>query len=268
MVKIILRKTGVKKYKGWRIGMTVCRYSIQEEKPGEKEAKREKQKGGSHNLKRLLQQTSEYLQAPNVTDFERKLLIQPHEKFKESTYASEEVSALFFKWNPTEGPFIVIPSSDGEDRVFNYKLTVYSNNPVEMTRLDEQRNQTVIGKWQKDISAGGCHLNEKDSEPAHVTFLLILENLGQQPKIPHHLQVRWHPIPAGLTDKTETDPFNCIEKLEETEPKHSKRYDRALFPLKKVRKTDLYIRHCGQTNLLPSSEININVSQYWLRPTI
>jgi hypothetical protein len=51
--------------------------------------KRENKKTGGHNLKRLLQQTSEYLQAPVVRDFERKLLIQPHEKFKESTYASE-----------------------------------------------------------------------------------------------------------------------------------------------------------------------------------
>ncbi len=28
MVKIILRKAGVKKYKGWKIGMTVCRYEV------------------------------------------------------------------------------------------------------------------------------------------------------------------------------------------------------------------------------------------------
>ena len=55
-----------------------------------------------------------------------------------------------------------MPSSDGEERVFNYKLTVYSNNPIELIKLDEQRNQVVIGKWEKDISAGGCHLNEKD----------------------------------------------------------------------------------------------------------
>jgi hypothetical protein len=28
-------------------------------------------------------------------------------------------------------------------------------------KLDEGKNQVVIGKWEKDISAGGCHLNEK-----------------------------------------------------------------------------------------------------------
>lgn len=31
-----------------------------------------------------------------------------------------------------------------------------------MMKLDESRNQVMIGKWEKDISAGGCHLNEKD----------------------------------------------------------------------------------------------------------
>jgi hypothetical protein len=28
MLKIILRKTGAKKYKGWKLGMTICRYEI------------------------------------------------------------------------------------------------------------------------------------------------------------------------------------------------------------------------------------------------
>lgn len=94
-----------------------------------------------------------------MNDVERKLIIQPNEKFKESMYLSEDMSALFFKWNPTEGPFIIIPSSDGEDRNFGYRLTIYSNNPVTLMRLDDVRNQVMIGKWEKDISAGGCHLN-------------------------------------------------------------------------------------------------------------
>ena len=87
-------------------------------------------------------------------------------------YFSEDVSALFFKWNPTEGPFIIIPSSDGEDRCFGYKLTIYSNNPVNMVRMDDVRNQVMIGKWEKDISAGGCHLNELEKEASQVFLLL------------------------------------------------------------------------------------------------
>jgi hypothetical protein len=34
------------------------------------------------------------------------------EKFKESTYFSEEIAAQYFHYNPTEGPFIIIPSLD------------------------------------------------------------------------------------------------------------------------------------------------------------
>jgi calpain, invertebrate len=70
------------------------------------------------------------LKPPVLGDIERKLQIDAQEKYKESAYSSEEVSALFFRWNPTEGPFILIPSSDDIERVFSYKLTIFSNNPV------------------------------------------------------------------------------------------------------------------------------------------
>jgi len=52
------------------------------------------------------------LKPAEVEDVERKVLLEPNEKFKESAYVSEECSALLFKWNPTEGPFILVPSSD------------------------------------------------------------------------------------------------------------------------------------------------------------
>jgi hypothetical protein len=32
LAKVILRKAGTKKYKGWKIGMTVCRYEAPEER--------------------------------------------------------------------------------------------------------------------------------------------------------------------------------------------------------------------------------------------
>ena len=48
-----------------------------------------------------------------------------------------------------------------------------------MMKLDESRNQVVIGKWEKDISAGGCHLTEKDNEAAHVRFLICFRELGR-----------------------------------------------------------------------------------------
>ena len=54
---------------------------------------------------------------------ERKLLIGSNEKFKQSTYFSEDVAALYFNYNPTEGPFIIIPSLDLPDKSANYRLT-------------------------------------------------------------------------------------------------------------------------------------------------
>ena len=118
-----------------------------------------------------------------LSNIQRKLSIQPQEKFKESCYFSEDVSSLFFKYNPTEGPFIIIPSSDGEERIFGYKLTIFSNNPVDLVRLDDNRNQVVIGKWEKDITAGGCHLNEQEKEVSQVIFIFMIENLVNEPKI-------------------------------------------------------------------------------------
>ena len=55
MLKIILRKTGFKKFKGWKIGQTICRYQRVEEKKIQKNEKKDKNIG---NLQRLLQQTS------------------------------------------------------------------------------------------------------------------------------------------------------------------------------------------------------------------
>jgi len=75
LAKVILRKMGVKKYKGWKIGLTVCRYEVAEERKLEKEPRRDKKNAG-HNLQRLIQQTSEFLKAPVIGDVERKLLIE------------------------------------------------------------------------------------------------------------------------------------------------------------------------------------------------
>lgn len=76
---------------------------------------------------------------------ERKLLIGSNEKFKQSTYFSEDVAALYFNYNPTEGPFIIIPSLDLPDKSANYRLTIYSNNPVELVKLDESKNAVLVG---------------------------------------------------------------------------------------------------------------------------
>ena len=44
-----------------------------------------------------------------------------------------------------------------------------------MVRLDDGKNQVQIGHWEKDITAGGCHLNEKEKEASQVIFLSFRE---------------------------------------------------------------------------------------------
>lgn len=69
-------------------------------------------------LNRLMQSTSDYLEPPVMNIVERKLQIgtKASDKFKESQYSNDDVCALFFYWNPTEGPFILIPSLDLPDK--------------------------------------------------------------------------------------------------------------------------------------------------------
>lgn len=81
-------------------------------------------------ITRLLAQTKAHLEPPEMEFIERKLQILNSEKFKESTYYSEEVSSLYFNWNPTEGPFIIIPSLDQEEKTPNYRLTSLKNHKI------------------------------------------------------------------------------------------------------------------------------------------
>jgi len=53
----------------------------------------------------------------------------------------------------------LIPSLDSLEKYCGYKLTIFSDNPVDLTRLDENQNAVMIGRWDADISDGGCHLH-------------------------------------------------------------------------------------------------------------
>ena len=54
---------------------------------------------------------------------ERKLQILPNEWFKETTYKSDDVAALYQFYQPTQGPFIVVPSMAQEDKQVDFTLT-------------------------------------------------------------------------------------------------------------------------------------------------
>eukprot|EP01016_Furgasonia_blochmanni_P040857 TRINITY_DN5246_c0_g1_i5.p1 TRINITY_DN5246_c0_g1~~TRINITY_DN5246_c0_g1_i5.p1 ORF type:complete len:345 (+),score=100.44 TRINITY_DN5246_c0_g1_i5:69-1037(+) len=187
-LKIILRKVVNKRNKGVRVGLNICRYT---EVPTTKsktqnttaKVKRTTVKTVAMSpTKKLMSQTDAQLKAPIMEHIERKLQIKPTEPCIESSYANEETAALYFFWNPIEGPFIIVPCLYEEDVNAKYTLTIFSNNPVELEKLDESKNAVLIGKWD-DISDGGCHLFDEQFESDS-----SLRTWTQNPKF--HLQFK------------------------------------------------------------------------------
>jgi len=70
-----------------------------------------------------MDQTKNFLQPPVMEYIERRLSIANNETYIESSFGAEEVASLYFKKNPTEGPFIIIPCLEEEDRIATFKLT-------------------------------------------------------------------------------------------------------------------------------------------------
>jgi len=137
--KIILKK-GKQKTKNVKIGLYVCRFdqheyqAIQTKKggPGKKPPV------FANPVEKLMTQTKAHLEPPKMQEIERKLSIGINEPFVQSSFGSEDVSALYFHKNPTEGPFIIVPCMEEKStKQISYTLTIYSNNPVELTPLAE-----------------------------------------------------------------------------------------------------------------------------------
>lgn len=59
-------------------------------------------------------ETDHHLNPPVMENIDRKLKIQKTEWYLESKFENEDVAALYFFWNPTEGPFIIIPCLEKE----------------------------------------------------------------------------------------------------------------------------------------------------------
>jgi hypothetical protein len=47
---------------------------------------------------------------PTLDHLERKLQILPNEWYIETMYNNEDVAAIYSYWQPTQGPFLVVPS--------------------------------------------------------------------------------------------------------------------------------------------------------------
>lgn len=70
-----------------------------------------------------MDQTKQFLEPPVMEYIERRLSINVNETYTESSFGAEEVACFYFKKNPTEGPFILVPCLEEEDKTANFKLT-------------------------------------------------------------------------------------------------------------------------------------------------
>ena len=59
---------------------------------------------------------------PRLMNLERKLQILEGEWHVESSYNSDEVAALYAFYQPTQGPFIIVPSMLKEDLQSDFQL--------------------------------------------------------------------------------------------------------------------------------------------------
>jgi len=58
-----------------------------------------------------------------MDSIERKLKVYNTERFTVSKFENEDVAALYFFWNPTQGPFIVVPCLEETNKETKYSLT-------------------------------------------------------------------------------------------------------------------------------------------------
>jgi hypothetical protein len=77
---------------------------------------------------------------------------------------SEDYAAMYCFYQPTQGPFIIIPSNSETTVTPEFTLQVFSSQPVEIAMLEEERHKVKSGKWE-GRGAGGCHLYEKEFMP-------------------------------------------------------------------------------------------------------
>lgn len=60
---------------------------------------------------------------PKLQGLERKLQILPNEWYEESFYRSDDVAAIYAFYQPTMGPFIIVPSMSKEEVTADFNLT-------------------------------------------------------------------------------------------------------------------------------------------------
>ena len=195
-LKIILKKKAGRRVKGMPIGIVVTKAFSPTTPPatqiitgkaggGVKMISSIPQNGQTyaetlrHNVKQEKGENIPEFEPPTLHNLERKLQILNGEWFEESYFKDDEVAALYAFYQPTQGPFIIVPSFAKEDyqsdfllqsKFFHYFISlicfiflVFSSQHVEVRMLEDSRNAVVSGKWTEK-TAGGCHLYDKSFE--------------------------------------------------------------------------------------------------------
>eukprot|EP01017_Pseudomicrothorax_dubius_P006199 TRINITY_DN11731_c0_g1_i2.p1 TRINITY_DN11731_c0_g1~~TRINITY_DN11731_c0_g1_i2.p1 ORF type:complete len:277 (+),score=94.18 TRINITY_DN11731_c0_g1_i2:61-831(+) len=133
-----------------------------------------------------------------MSGIERKLQVLDTEPYIESTFASEDTASLYFFWNPTEGPFLIVPCLGKRETVAKYTLTIYASNEwgkdLELRRLEDSKNAVIINEWKKNFQ-GGCHLYEDafEKDPQRKTWTQnpkFLLNLSHELPNPTRVKIR------------------------------------------------------------------------------
>lgn len=157
-LKVILKKKGGKKIRGVPIGLAVVKAFPPTNPPAAKIIKPGKDTGAA-KMASSVGKTSAYAETlrtrtskekgdnipqfepPRLENLERKLQLLPGEWYEETYYRSDDVAALYAFYQPTQGPFIIIPSMSREEIIADFILTskiyclfflVFSSQPVEV----------------------------------------------------------------------------------------------------------------------------------------
>ena len=132
-LKIILKKKGGKRVRGVPIGICVTKMNSPIDPPAAKIIKPGKEQAGrmlassipknGQTYADTLKQTNKNVnnekipqfEPPTLSKMERKLQILPGEWFEESQFKNDDVAALYAFYQPTQGPFIIVPAMDKSD---------------------------------------------------------------------------------------------------------------------------------------------------------
>ena len=143
-MKIILRKKRGRRVAGNPIGLTVTKANPPTQPPAAQIIGKGADRGkvtlpsslpgvGLNYAATLRQTVKKEKGGDNIPEFEpprlddhleRKLQILPNEWYQETSYKSDDVASLYAFYQPTQGPFIVVPSTASD--TFNADFTLTS----------------------------------------------------------------------------------------------------------------------------------------------